>query len=280
MSIFNELSGRGGTTRRAGWRVTLVTLALLLTLLVVAASGVDRDARDHRRDRRPDWSDRADGWVADADDRSVFARLSDALRSQMNSMMNEFSSGLGPRQSQRIGAGGGGWPSLWDDETFDTPLLMGGSGVNVGGKPLDESKVDDAGMKGQTQMARHQQQQGLSTFRPSDVVRARVNLEEQKDKYIVTADVPGFDKENLKVNLGDDGLLHISAEQKKEHIEEAKNKKYLRTERTFSNVQRSLRIPRGVDASKIQANYENGVLHVLLPKTAEAIAAKHDIQIQ
>lgn len=56
----------------------------------------------------------------------------------------------------------------------------------------------------------------------------------------------------------------LTGEQKQEHIDEAKNKKYLRTERTFANVERTLRIPKGVDTSKVQASYENGILHVSL----------------
>lgn len=119
---------------------------------------------------------------------------------------------------------------------------MGGtSGINIGGKPSDEMKLEDTGAKhpGQTQLTQRQQQTGLSTFRPDQVLRARVNVEEQKDKFIVTADVPGFDKQNLKVNLGDDGMLHIAAEQTKEFIDQAKDKKYLRTERSQNTHKRT-----------------------------------------
>lgn len=54
-----------------------------------------------------------------------------------------------------------------------------------------------------------------------------VNVEDQKDQLIVTAEVPGFDKENLKVNISDDNVLTICGEQKKEHIEQSKDKKFV-----------------------------------------------------
>lgn len=54
-----------------------------------------------------------------------------------------------------------------------------------------------------------------------------MNVEDQKDQLIVTAEVPGFDKENLKVNISDDNVLTICGEQKKEHIEQSKDKKYV-----------------------------------------------------
>ena len=56
-----------------------------------------------------------------------------------------------------------------------------------------------------------------------------MNVEDAKDKLVVTAEVPGFDKENLKVNISDDNVLTICGEQKKEHIEESKDKKYVRS---------------------------------------------------
>ena len=58
-----------------------------------------------------------------------------------------------------------------------------------------------------------------------------MNVEDQKDQLIVTAEVPGFDKENLKVNISDDNVLTICGEQKKEHIEQSKDKKFVSQQR-------------------------------------------------
>ena len=118
-----------------------------------------------------------------------------------------------------------------------------------------------------------------------------VNVEEADNVYKVTAEVPGFDKEvsgrakplpsvcalwlvsraalvcfslpqNLKVNISDDNVLTITGEQKKEHIEESRDKRYLRSERAFGRVVRSLRLPKNIDKTKVNASYLNGILHV------------------
>jgi HSP20 family molecular chaperone IbpA len=206
------------------------------------------------------------------------------LQNQMNRMLNEFSSGLGSRQGQGSLGGGG----LWDEDVFDFPMLSSSVGGPTqsrlrSGKGQEEVKMEEGGdikPSGGQLSTRDQTGTAMQTFQPQHVMRARVNIEELKDKFIVTSDMPGFDKQNIKVNLADDGQLHIRGEQTKEHIDQAKDKKYLRAERTFANIERHLRVPRGVDTSKISANYENGVLHVVLPKTEECQKAKQDIQIQ
>jgi HSP20 family protein len=114
---------------------------------------------------------------------------------------------------------------------------------------------------------------------PLPTLRCRVNVEDQKDKLVVTSEVPGFDKSNLKVDIDADDVLTISGEQKQEHVNEAKDKKFLRVERSFGQVQRSLKLPRHVDRSKIAARYENGILHIDLPKGEEQ-AKQTSINIQ
>jgi len=76
-----------------------------------------------------------------------------------------------------------------------------------------------------------------------------VNVEDQKDQLIVTAEVPGFDKENLKVNISDDNVLTICGEQKKEHIEQSKDKKYVSSHRRKA---RAARIGRPGGGAKVR----------------------------
>lgn len=171
-------------------------------------------------------------------------------------------------------AGMGGWDdfgSMWDIGT--TPLLLGPStttgGVGwQGGKGLEEQKMEDVSQQGtalQTQQAGQlaQQQGGLQL----PVLRCRVNVEDAANQFKVTAEVPGFDKENLKVNISDDNVLTITGEQKKEHIDESRDKRYLRSERVFGRVMRSLRLPKNIDKSKVNASYLNGILHIDVPKS-------------
>jgi HSP20 family molecular chaperone IbpA len=215
----------------------------------------------------------------------------DTLRRQMNRMLGDFGTSIGG--GRQAGFGGG----LWDDgDVFGeyVPLLMSGvsaplvGGWNdrplIGGKIAEEQKMEDVGQKEQGGQLQPAAQSGvgtqLQTFQPQAVLRARVNVEEQKDKYLVTADMPGFDKANIHVNVSGDGLLHLKGEQTREWSEQSKDKSYLRAERSFANIERKLRVPRGVDAEKIAANYENGVLHIVLPKTVEAAKEQKDIAIQ
>jgi HSP20 family molecular chaperone IbpA len=85
------------------------------------------------------------------------------------------------------------------------------------------------------------------------VLTCKMNVEDTADKYIVTADVPSFDKVNLKLSVTDDNMLTVSGEQTKEFLEESKDKHYLRKERSFGVVHRSLQLPKNADKSKITA---------------------------
>jgi HSP20 family molecular chaperone IbpA len=85
------------------------------------------------------------------------------------------------------------------------------------------------------------------------VLTCKMNVEDTADKYIVTADVPSFDKANLKLSVTDDNMLTLSGEQTQEFVEESKDKHYLRKERSFGVVHRSLQLPKNADKSKITA---------------------------
>jgi len=201
---------------------------------------------------------------------SMFYDEFDRLQDTVNALMGDFSQrrGRGGRQQRR-----GGWMDplgMFDEDWMTTPLttaplLTGdvgstGSLLPAGGKGLEESKMDESGAGGQLTTTGGEQRVGLPTL------RCRVNVEDQKDKLVVTAEVPGFDKNNLKVHIDDNNILSISGEQKQEHVEEAKNKRYLRVERSFGQIQRQLRLPRNINAKGVQASYQNGILHIDVPK--------------
>ena len=106
-----------------------------------------------------------------------------------------------------------------------------------------------------------QQREGSPAWVP------RVDISETEDEIIVRADIPGMKKEDIKVTLADN-VLTISGEKKIERDEKKEN--YHRVERVFGTFSRSFYIPTNVDASKITAKYNNGVLEVRLPKKEEA----------
>ena len=95
----------------------------------------------------------------------------------------------------------------------------------------------------------------------------RVDVKETDKEYIVEADLPGCDKNNINVSY-DDGVLTIAASY--EETAEEKDKNYIRRERRRGNFSRSLSIPEDVKADEIKASFKDGVLKVTLPKSGVA----------
>lgn len=94
----------------------------------------------------------------------------------------------------------------------------------------------------------------------------KMDVSEADGSYLVKAEVPGVKKEDIHVSV-DGNLVSISAELKKEK-EEKKDEKVIRSERYYGKVSRSFTLASEVDADKVQAKYNNGVLEVTLPKKA------------
>jgi HSP20 family protein len=93
-----------------------------------------------------------------------------------------------------------------------------------------------------------------------------MDLVEEGDHFVLRADLPGVSQEDVKVEL-DDNVLTISGERKSEH--EGRKEGYYRLERAAGRFSRSLTLPDGIDPESIQAQFENGVLTVRVPKPEE-----------
>jgi HSP20 family protein len=104
-----------------------------------------------------------------------------------------------------------------------------------------------------------------------------VDLAETDKAYEITAELPGMDEKNIEVKLAM-GVLSIKGEKQEE--KEEKDKNYYRRERSFGSFERSFHVPDNVDAEKIQASFKNGVLSVMLPKTAEAQKGPKKIDVK
>ena len=104
-----------------------------------------------------------------------------------------------------------------------------------------------------------------------------VNIKETENAYELEVVVPGFNKEDFKVNVDKD-LLTISAERKSE--EESKNGKQLKREYKAQSFKRLFTLDEKIDAEKIEAKYVNGVLVVSLFKKEEVKAPVKQISIQ
>ena len=94
-----------------------------------------------------------------------------------------------------------------------------------------------------------------------------VDIIEDEKEWLVKADLPEVKKEDVKVTV-ENGVLTISGERKFEKEEKAK--KYHRIERSYGNFLRSFTLPDGADASKVNAEFQDGVLKVHLPKGEKA----------
>jgi len=104
-----------------------------------------------------------------------------------------------------------------------------------------------------------------------------VNIQENKDDFSVTLAAPGLKKEDFKIEM-DGHQLTISSE--KEETADTMEEKYSRKEYNYSSFSRSFTLPESVDANKITANYQNGILHLQLPKKEEAKKASVNKQIE
>ena len=104
-----------------------------------------------------------------------------------------------------------------------------------------------------------------------------VDIVEKDNAYEVVADLPGMDEKNIEVNIAN-GTLTIKGEKQEE--KEEKKKDYYLQERCFGSFQRSFRVPEGVDANKIDAQFKKGVLTVTMPKTVEAQKPAKKIEIK
>ena len=101
----------------------------------------------------------------------------------------------------------------------------------------------------------------------------KTDVIDQGDSYLLQAELPGFDKSDINIDLKDD-LLTISATHKEEKDEKEKHK-YIRKERYYSSYSRSFRV-NDIEASDIDASYNNGILEVRFPK--KELAAKEDVK--
>lgn len=91
-----------------------------------------------------------------------------------------------------------------------------------------------------------------------------IDIKENETAYTAEMNVPGFKKEDIDISL-DNRIMTIKSE-KEESSEQKEDGKYIVKERSVSNLSRSFHVPENVDVSKIEANMEDGVLKITLPK--------------
>lgn len=107
-----------------------------------------------------------------------------------------------------------------------------------------------------------------------------LNVKESAEDYIMEMAVPGLEKEWVRINVTNEGLLHVAIENKMEHKEENRDSHksrhihYLRHEFAYGNYEQSYTLPDDVDRDKISASVANGILTITIPKTTPEQEAK------
>jgi HSP20 family protein len=106
-------------------------------------------------------------------------------------------------------------------------------------------------------------------FKPS------CDIEETKDHYLVSFDIPGVKKDDIQIEVEGNSLV-VSGE--RQQFKTKTSETSIRNERTYGKFERVFELPQTIDASKIEAHYESGVLSIMLPKAEVHKARKVEIQ--
>ncbi|KAG4103673.1 HSP20-like chaperone [Neocallimastix lanati (nom. inval.)] len=155
----------------------------------------------------------------------------------------------------------------------------------------------------------------LKNYNRTKIFKPRMDITEETDHYIIHADLPGLTKDNVRMELTDNGILTISGERKwnyqtsfpsenqnqnqnqnqtnnnnnlmsspsipeenKLNDKYSRNAYYKRIERSFGQFKRSFTLPDDIDSSNIEAKMENGVLIIKLPKNLNN-SSKKDVKL-
>jgi len=117
-----------------------------------------------------------------------------------------------------------------------------------------------------------------SFFNTPALAQFRADVTDEGDHYLLEADLPGFEKKDITLDIQDDTLT-ISAERRSKVEEKGKKDKVIRMERSYGSYQRSFDIS-GIDADKIKAKYVDGVLRLKLPKLEKELPKGRRLEIE
>ena len=113
----------------------------------------------------------------------------------------------------------------------------------------------------------------------SDFGKMRCDIYEKDNVYYLEMDIPGFDRNDVNIEIDDNDYLTITAEKNNENTEEDESKNYIRKERSYGKYQRSFYVG-GIDKENIEAEFVNGILKVTMPKKEEEKLSNRKIEIK
>ena len=105
----------------------------------------------------------------------------------------------------------------------------------------------------------------------------RADIRDLGDRFLLEAELPGFTKEEIQLDLND-GILTIKAEHKEEAVKEHEKDNFVRRERRYGSFARTFDIS-GIQESGITAAYQNGILELVLPKQVPVVPERRQIAI-
>ena len=107
----------------------------------------------------------------------------------------------------------------------------------------------------------------------------KTDVKETDKAYELDIDLPGFDKENVQIELND-GYLTINASTNEEKEDKDENGTFLRKERFVGSCRRSFYVGDDVSKEDIKAKYENGILSLVIPKVTQKLPERSYIAIE
>lgn len=119
---------------------------------------------------------------------------------------------------------------------------------------------------------------GNRGFFNSSLAEFRTDIQDKGDHYLLEADLPGFRKEDIRIDLDDDTMT-IQAERHSEHEEKDNQGNYLRCERSYGQYQRSFDIS-GIESDGMKAEYADGVLKLTMPKKSATVSGAKRLEIE
>ena len=115
-------------------------------------------------------------------------------------------------------------------------------------------------------------------FNNQDLAEFKTDVTDEGDHYLLEADLPGFDKKDIKLQLQGDSLI-IEAERHSKAEDKNSEGKVIRMERSYGSYSRSFNVSE-IDTDHIHASYKDGVLSLELPKLQETIPESRTLEIE
>jgi HSP20 family protein len=188
-------------------------------------------------------------------DRYMVNRLNEFFPSELASSFWDWTDWLSPTFTMMTTSStpGGG------DEGEATGGSGGGGSARARGGELTQRGARSGGGGGALQRSRIQ-----------NLLPFRMDIKEDDKKCTVDAELPGLDKENIKVHLDEHNLLTIEAElPSTSQTTKSPDEQYLLRERQHGKLMRSIRLPKYVDKEKVESSFEHGMLHLAFEKKAQ-----------